>query len=122
MKLTRKEYTTPEEKKKDFWRGFGLWWGINVVMLVMFVASAMATSTLYSPADGTISSLDPGFAIVLNLLPWLVNLGLLIFLAQTRSQMALGALVAFGVAGAIAVILGIFAAVACFFLLFSTGN
>ncbi len=34
MSLTRKEYATQKEKKKDFWLGFWLWWATNLVLLL----------------------------------------------------------------------------------------
>jgi cytosine/uracil/thiamine/allantoin permease len=122
MKLTRKEYTDPAEKKKDFWLGFWLWWGLNILLWVITTAASVGIYSIPSNNDTTLTSLQSIASIVLGVLPLLVNLGLLIYFALTRGQIALGMLVAFGVALALVVLLGIIFTVACFILLGSYNN
>ncbi len=119
MRLTRKEYTTSEEKKKDFWRGFGLWWAINVGMLLVLGPAIYAIWT----AGVTTSILGLAGAFILPMLPFIVNIGLLIGLTMTRSQMALGALAAIAVPLVIGFIaLPLITAVACFAAMGSSGS
>lgn len=126
MKLTRKEYTDPTEKKKDFWLGVALWFGLNIVMaLCSWGVAALFASTLAS-SDGSNTTLYNIYSMVnllLGLAPLLINIGLIIFFAATRSQVALGMLAAFGMALLLVLCLGIIFAVACFVILAqSTGG
>jgi hypothetical protein len=116
MKLARKEYTDSAEKKKDFWRGFWLWWLGNIALWIITLGGTAALLT----AEGdniTINSIVDIAILVVNVLPLLINGGLVIFFALTRSQIALGMLAAFGVALAIVVVLGIIVSIACFVML-----
>ncbi len=118
MKLTRKEYATPEEKKKDLERGFWLWWAANLVMLVLVGSGLYALGAGAFLLGGTPSTPAQPAAIVLGLIPLLVNVAALIYLGLTRSQMALGALWAIGSALAVVgVLLPLAAAAACFAVL-----
>ena len=125
MKLTPKEYTDPAEKKKDFWRGVGLWFGLNILMslcgwgLTAALTGAMAGTT---DPNSPIFSAYSAISIILAIVPWLVNIGLLIYFALTRSQIALGMLAGFGFALLLAICLGVIFAVACFVMLGSQGT
>lgn len=93
MKLEKKVYETRSEKRRDFWIGFGGWFGINVplAVLVVFVGG------LAIPWSGTVSSptgLPLPAVTILWVLSLLINLAGLIVLAITRSWIALGALAA----------------------------
>ena len=124
MKLTPKIYTDPDEKKKDFWRGVALWFGLNILMTLCswgltaaLVAVMSGTTDPNSPIFGVYSTIS----IVLSIIPWLVNIGLIIYFALTRSQIALGMLAGFGFALLLVLCLGIIFAVACFVMLGSQG-
>ena len=120
MKITRKEYATPEEMHKDFWLGFWLWWGMNVVLcLVSFVPYLIPAVSQSASGDGSLFSI---VAIVLSCLPWLINIGVVVFLALTRARMALGMLTAFAVALGIVIVLGVVFSVACFVMLGSNSQ
>ena len=118
--LTRKVYTGPSEKKKDFWRGVGLFFGLNVVMaLCSWGVSTAIYNMAYTP-NGTNTQLVNVYSVVsfmLGVIPLLINIGLIVFFAFTRSQIALGMLAGFGIALLISIILGVIFAVACFLTL-----
>lgn len=113
LNLQRKEYATPAEKKRDFWRGFWLWWGMNVVLSI----ATMYLLPSFGPSrddNEVASTLRLVVVLLVVLLPYVINIGLVIYLAQTRSQMALGMLAAFGTGLAIVIILGIVLTIVCF--------
>jgi len=124
MKLTRKEYTDPVEKKKDIWRGVGLWFGLNILMALCSWGVNAALFSVMSSPDGSSTPLSNVYPIVnlaLGILPLLINISLIIYFALTRSQIALGMLAGFGIALLITIILGVIVAVACFVALRSGG-
>lgn len=90
MKLEKKIYETDQEKRRDFWIGFGGWFGINIPLAVLM---------LFIPLFG--------------LLSLLINLGGLIVLAFTRSRIALGALAAIGAALVLTLCAGLIFLAAC---------
>lgn len=120
MNFSRKEYTSEAEKKKDFWIGFAGWFIGNIILcLLQFLGSTLVL--------GLVGAFDQGntdlsgaavnaISILLSVLPWLLNLGLLIFFAVTRTQIALGMLVAFAVSIALVILAGVVLTVACFVL------
>ncbi len=113
MSPGRKEYTTPEDKKKDFWIGFGLFWGVNILVWGLTVLAGIAVTDWSNSGkanDVAVVALGP----IIALLPWVINVGVLIWLARTRSQMALGMLIGFAVVLGLTVLLFIVALVACF--------
>jgi hypothetical protein len=119
--LTRKEYTDSAEKKRDFWIGVGLFFGVNILL---GICSALLYSVLFSviyPSDGTTftpaSDMYTVLSCVLNLLPWVINGGLIIYFALTRSQIALGMVAGFGAALAIVICLGAIFMAYCFYAL-----
>jgi ABC-type amino acid transport system permease subunit len=113
MKLTRKEYTDPAEKKSDFWKGFWLWWGLNILMWILAITlSALLTNLLYGD-NGAYNLIGGTTLLVINFAPLLVNVGLMIYFGLTRTQIMIGMLTAFGVALAIVVAL----TTACFVML-----
>jgi len=119
MKLTRKEYASPEEKRKDFWRGFIGWFVLNgILCLIQFAAYGV----LYGLLTESSSSAYPILSTIAGLLPLLINIGLIIFFAFTRSQIALGMLAGFGAALALVIILGLIFTVACFVMMGSGSN
>lgn len=114
--LKRKEYTDPAEKKKDFWLGFGLWWGLNIVLTLCQWGLGMV---LYSiPSSGeTLAMVSSVMSIIFYALPWVINVGLIIYLAFVRGYMALGMLAGFGSVLALTICLSVIAAVACMVML-----
>ncbi len=116
MNLIQKEYTDPAEKRKDFWFGVVLWVGLNVLafpicsFLVSIGLSSVATGLDSSDTSTTLISIA---GVALGLLPLLINIGLIVYFAFTRRQVALGMLAAFGAALLLTLCLGILFAVAC---------
>ncbi len=108
----------PEVKKKrrDFWLGVGLFYLLNIVL--------WGLNALFF---GVLSNLDIPYnvmdtiTLIAGLLPYAINIGLIIFLAFKRPQMALGMLAGFGIAMAIVVCLGLIFMAACFVIIGSSG-
>lgn len=98
-----------QKKRKDFWLGVGLFFGWNIVLLGLGILLLGVLYNLDIPYDvvNTIST-------VASSLPYVLNVGLIIFLAFKRPQMALGMLAGFGIAIAIVVCLGLIFMAACF--------
>jgi hypothetical protein len=122
MKITKKEYTTPEEKKKDRRRGFWLWWGINVLMWVITFGLSALLGVGMSSADENLTRILGIANVIIGLLPWVVNLGVLIYLALTRTQMAWGFVLGFASAFALVLVLGVVLAVVCFVIIAASGG
>ncbi|MEW5939199.1 MAG: hypothetical protein AB1750_06040 [Chloroflexota bacterium] len=82
------------KKRRDFWIGVGLYFGLNLALRIFQygVYALLLLGNTY-----TWGQTDWMFTIV-NLLPWVINIGLIIFLAFKRPQMALGMLAGFGIA------------------------
>jgi len=101
MKLTRHTYATRNEKTVDFILGFVGWFVLNGLLAGLIGAAVFGLSTLPSSPSGsgddTAQALLGLVALAINCLPWLINLGLLIYFGLTRYWIALGALAAFGV-------------------------
>ena len=124
MNLTRKQYVNPAEKKKDFWRGVGLFFGLNIVMaLCSWGAGAALSNMTYTPngPNPQLESVYPALNFMLGVIPLLVNIGLIVFFAFTRSRIALGMLAGFAIALVLSIILGVIFAVACILMLRSAG-
>ena len=114
----------PANKKKDFWRGVGLFFGLNIVMgLCSWGASTALYKMTYTPNGTNTQLVDVYSAVsfILGVLPLLINIGLIIYFAFTRSQIALGMLAGFGIAFLIVLILGVILTVWCFVSLGSGG-
>ena len=116
MKLTRKEYTAPAEKAKDFWRGVGLWFGLNILTCLCSwgVNTAQLSMMSADPSNSALRNIDSILFILLGVLPFIVNIGLIVYFAFTRSQIALGMLAGFGIVLALVILLGIFLSITCF--------
>lgn len=116
-----KIYETTSEKRKDFWRGFIGWFGLNIVMALIGVGVSLWIAPNLSAQDfNTTATIYNYLSIGLSCLPLLINVGLIVIFAFTRSQIAMGMLTAFGVALFISICLGIIATVACFVMLGQT--
>lgn len=119
--FTRKEYTDPAEKKKDFWIGFALFFGVNILLGICLAAANVAVFSSAYPTDGSTAPLPSDIytvlSCVLSLLPWVINGGLVIYFALTRSQVALGMVAGFGAALALAICLGVIFTAYCFYVM-----
>ncbi|RIK29888.1 MAG: hypothetical protein DCC56_10950 [Anaerolineae bacterium] len=118
--LTRKEYTDAAEKRKDFWIGVVLFFVLNIALVLCqwglgFGAMTVAPNGLGS--DDFSTTLTTIVSWIFILLPWVINIGLIVFFAFTRSQIALGMVAGFGIALAIVICLGIVFTIWCFIAL-----
>ena len=110
MRLTRKVYTTRNEKIIDFAIGFVGWFLINGVLYACLIW--LYSSIPNADSQGGIATL------MLLALPLLINIGLLVLLAFTRRWIAFGALAAFGLLLLGGLLLGLLVYAVCF----SDGN
>lgn len=121
--FTKKSYTTEVEKKKDFWIGFWLWWGLNVALTLcgwgIYAIYVGALGTDYSSL--TNSDLLTSLMCILQLVPWVINIGLILYFAFTRSQVAYGMMAGFGSALALSICIGVVFTVWCFVALSGSG-
>jgi len=105
MKLERKVYTTRKVKVIDFVLGFAGWFLVNGLLYgcSILILQAMDSSTS-----------DSVLALLLGLIPLLVNIAALIFFAFTRRWIALGILAAFALVLVGVLLIGIVLYVICF--------
>ncbi|MBV6397404.1 MAG: hypothetical protein HFACDABA_03018 [Anaerolineales bacterium] len=102
-------------KRRDFWLGVGIFFGLNLLLWAIQIAVYALVTTL--APDFSNSDAMTIIGIALNLIPWVINIGLLIFLAFKRPQMALGMLAGFGISLLIVVCLFLITLAVCFVLL-----
>jgi hypothetical protein len=105
MRLERKVYTTRSEKVLDFVIGFVGWFVVNGLLYgcSFYILSAMSFNTT-----------SDSIALLLGLLPLLLNIAALILFAFTRRWIALGILAAFGLALIGVLLLGLVIYVTCY--------
>ncbi len=122
MNLTRKTYSTRNEKTIDFIVGFvgffvlnGLVGGGGSVVFNLLSSTPLAADTNFQTLLGFLS-------LALTCLPLLVNIGLIIFFAFTRYWIALGALSAMAVALIVVICIAVLIGGVCFALLAGTGG
>ena len=115
MKLQKKIYETRAEKKKDFLIGAGIFFGLNV--LLYFLARLASSLSYTITADFEFIALMACWYV----LPFLANIGAIIYLALTRSWIAIGMLGTLGALTLLSVVLGVIATVVCF-ALYSIGG
>jgi hypothetical protein len=103
------------KNRKQFRLGIFLFIGLNILLFVFTAAVQFALSNNSVNLPAYISTM----LLLINVfLPYVINIGLLIFFAATkRGQIALGMLAGFGIALAIVILLGLIFTVACFVLL-----
>ena len=118
MNLTRKTYATRSEKVIDFVIGFVGFFVLNGVIgggaqlvIILLNNASIAVN------DSTIQSMVGVIGLALGCLPFILNIGLIIFFAFTRYWIALGALGALAVSLIIAICIAIIIGGACFALL-----
>lgn len=126
--FTRKIYETEAEKKKDFWRGVGLFFGLNILLgicswgsTVLFFNWAYPAAIPVGGSPSPAADLVSALSCIMSLLPWVINIGLIIYFALTRSQIALGMVAGFGFALLITICLGVIFTAWCFYALSSGG-
>jgi hypothetical protein len=110
----RKVYETRQEKTRDFIIGVliclvlnGLLFGCSLLVPYILFNSTAPTSSLQD-------TLNAIAILSVYILPWVLNLGLLIYFAFTRPWIALGGLALFGVFLALVILAGIVFLVYCF--------
>jgi len=125
MALKQKIYETKAEKKKDFWLGVGLWFGLNILMgLCSWGLNYVIFAVIPFIVTWDVSNLFAfysQFSWVIGFLALAINIGLLIYFGATRSQIALGMLAGFGIAFLITICLGVIFTAWCFYVLSSGG-
>jgi len=99
MSLQRKVYETRSQKVADFLIGVGLMIGVNAVFYI--IAMILASGMTFWGGSSSGSAFGNVGSIVLSALyclPFVVNIGLMIYFGLTRYWIALGmlALIAFG--------------------------
>lgn len=121
--FSRKIYETEAERKRDRWIGIGLFFGLNILLWICQFAFSIGLAGLSSQGESDLANgISTIAAILLWLLPWVINIGLIVYFSFTRNQIALGMLLGFALALAIVIVLGLIFMVACFAILFSSGG
>ncbi len=112
MKLEKKEYTTRAEKRMDFGIGVVVFFGLNV--LITLVQYLLLGVLLYAFKSSEASEvMGYGISCLAFPLQILVNIGVVVYFALTRTWIAIGMLGAFGFLMGLMVILGIILSVVC---------
>lgn len=113
--LARKIYETDAEKKRDFWIGVGIFFVLNIALaLCQWGLFAVSLEFTVPGSDSVSSTLASVLYLVFTLAPWVINIGLIVFFAFTRSQIALGMVAGFGIALFLVICLGVIFMVWCF--------
>jgi hypothetical protein len=85
MSIQRKMYETRADKVKDFFIGFLVFWGVNILFVLGLVGITAAMGTLGSnDPTGIVSSIGGISWLITSVLPTLINLGLMIYFGITR--------------------------------------
>ena len=105
--MKRKKYLTKEEKINDFVIGFvGLFVLNGAIYLLLYAIVGFVQ-------EGAGEIIQQIISIAASILPWVINVGLLVFCAWWRSWIAIGALSALGFLVMLSILAGICCAVAC---------
>ncbi len=112
MNLSRKTYTTRNEKIIDFAIGFVGW--IVLGTLLWFAFNFLAALIIQSLGTPRSIQLVENISLAASCIPLVINIGLLIFFAFTRRWIAFGMLAVWGAGLVITLCAGIFIAVLCF--------
>ena len=112
MNLEKKIYVTRAEKVKDFFIGFFLFYGLNILLgLCAFGLTALTGIS----ADYVNFSFESVIGIALSCLPLLVNIGVMIFIGLKRIWITWGMLGGF----AFGILITLIMVATCFALVFS---
>ena len=123
MALKQKIYETAAEKKKDFRLGIALFFGLNILMglcswgVTALLYGSLSTTDFTNPSTTDLTNLYSTLSCILGALPLVINIGLIIYFALTRSQIALGMVAGFGIAFLITICLGVIFTAWCFYAL-----
>ena len=117
MALKQKIYATEAEKKKDFRLGIALFFGLNIVLGLCSWGGVAFGLPFIGDGSTQFSNLYSVLTCVIGILPWLINIGLFIYFALTRSQIAYGMVAGFGIALLITICLGVIFTTWCFYAL-----
>lgn len=112
MKLTKKEYTSSAEKKKDFFLGVGIFIGLNVLLYVLQLLLMMALTYLPLPS-GDAETISFSLSCLAYPLQILANIGVIVYFALTRNWIALGMLGTFGFLILLTLVAGVIISVIC---------
>lgn len=109
MNLTRRVYTTYNEKRRDFLIGLGGWFALNALLLGLGIGTMFLMSTLAGPMNYSeeYQNLVTLVSIILACLPCLINIGLMLYFAFSRYWIALGALGGWAIIVALVLCLGL---------------
>ena len=110
MKLQRKVYTTRREKIIDLVIGAGVFVILNILLTVIIVGLGMLAIRYADPLPDVVSN---AIVLILNIMPYVLNLGLLLLFALWRPWIALGMLAAFAISVLITLCLAAIVGVAC---------
>lgn len=116
MKLQKKVYETRAEKKKDFLIGVGVFLGLNVLLYLLAILASFLTQTTTNDVKTIV------FLGCWYILPFLANIGVIIYFALTRSWIAMGMLGTFGGLILLSLVLSCIASVVCFVLYSMAGG
>ena len=109
----RKEYETRQQKTVDFVLGVAIWIAINVVMVGIQVALTGAAASASQSTNPALSTVVNVALVVCTILPWIVNIAVIVVLAIYRRWMAFGMLATIGALMALVICLGIVLIGAC---------
>lgn len=112
MKLQKKVYASSAEKQKDLAIGVGVFVGLN---FFFYAIAVLVSSLLPLLGESGTESLISLISLCLSYtLPFLINIGALIYFALTHTWIALGMVATFGFLVILAMILGMILSVVCF--------
>jgi hypothetical protein len=97
------------KKRRDFWLGVGLFFGLNILLWIITTALSFVIYRIGLP-----DNVNNILGALIGFLPYVINIGLTIFLAFKRPRMALGMLAGFGISLLIIICLGLLFMAVCF--------
>lgn len=115
MKLTKQEYLSRQQQIKDFWLGVVIFIALNTLMILLLLLLAWIQGQRSTSSDDLFTVI---YAIS-NSLPYVINLGLLIYFGLTRYWIALGMLAVLGFFITLGLVAGIIFGIYCFVSLFA---
>lgn len=115
--MKRKKYLTREEKALDLVIGFVGFLVFNVVICLLLYAVGILVAIVGYELGGTGELMEQVRIYITFILPWVINIGLLVFFGWWRSWIAIGALFAMGFLLMLHILTGICGIVACLMLI-----
>ncbi len=112
MKLEKKEYTTRAEKRMDFGIGVVVFFGLNV--LITLVQYLLLGVLLYAfKSSESADAVRLGVSCLAFPLQVLINIGVVVYFALTRTWISIGMLGTFGFLMGLMMVLGIIFSFVC---------